>query len=101
MLKCVCSVTMEAQAMPQAPVVYVVNVKSKGKTHRVISPCTPPAANRAPPQRVHCGWRIKKSTSLVFYSEQIKWTSLCKKCFPHGLYLPAPREDEEEPIEDE
>ena len=83
--------------MPQAAVVYAVNVESKGKTHRVISPCTLPGA---PPQRVHCGWRIKKWTSLVYYSEQIKWTSLCKKCFPHGLNLPAPRENEEEPIED-
>ena len=79
---------------PRMAPVYAVNEKAKGKTHRVIKQTALLPRGR---QRVHCGWRITKATSMVFWSSEVKDAAFCRKCFP---YLPpAPRQNEES-IED-
>ncbi len=59
---------------------YAVNNKARGKVHRVTA-----ATARLPhhKQRVACGWPIKRSTSIVYYSRQLKFCpKFCLKCFP-------------------
>lgn len=60
--------------------VYAANSKAKGKVHRVTADTA-----RLPhhQQRVACGWRIKQSTSIVYYSRRLKWGTFCRKCFPN------------------
>ena len=72
----------------------LLKLSHKGKTHRVIKQTALLPRGR---QRVHCGWRITKATSMVFWSSEVKDAALCRRCFP---YLPpAPRQNEES-IED-
>ena len=61
---------------------YAVNTKARGKVHRVTA-----ATARLPhlKQRVACGWPIKRSTSIVYYSRHLQsCLQLCLKCFPPG-----------------
>ena len=69
-------------AVTERVTAYAVNSKARGKVHRVT-----PATARLPPhrQRVACGWFIKRSTSIVYYSRAIKWGTRCLKCFPPQL----------------
>ena len=70
-------------------IAYAVNNKAKGKIHRV----TFETAQMPPEkQKVRCGWRITKSTSIVYHTTLVKWGTPCKKCFPET----GPEEEDSE-----
>ena len=75
---------------------YVVNVRDKGRCHRV-----PRDAMVLPKQkrRSACGWRFGSAVSLAF-TKTSKWGSLCRRCFPNGdMEVQACSETPIEPIE--
>jgi hypothetical protein len=67
--------------MASKRIVYAMNCKSQGRVHRVTHGTAKLPRDR---QLVHCGWRITKSVSLVYYSFSLKWGTFCKRCFPDG-----------------
>jgi len=77
------------------PVVYAVNTKVKGKTHLVTPETARLARDR---QRVRCGWRITRATSMVYYSSRLKWATFCRKCFPYSAA--APKSEDKDIVED-
>lgn len=60
-------------------ILFAVNTKAKGKIHRVTIETSRQPRQR---QRIQCGWRMKKSTSVVYICPRVKWGDLCQKCFP-------------------
>ena len=66
---------------------YVANVKHNGRVHRVID---------SDGLRVHCGWQIKKSVSMVFECYRIRYGQLCQRCFPIAEVKPSNDEDIEQ-----
>ncbi len=65
---------------PDCRVVFAVNAKaSSRKIHRVTQPTMHLPRSQ---QRLRCGWRVSKSTSLVFSCARLRWGTLCLKCFP-------------------
>lgn len=81
--------------MAPEKIFYASNEKPRGKVHRVRGD-----AARRPRDRpsVSCGWRITKSTSLVYYSPRMKYGDLCRKCFPRGMA--DLKDDDKETIEE-
>ena len=68
-------------AQTAAPkIAFASNGKTKGKVHRVLGR----SRDRC---RVACGWRIRKSTSLVYCgmaTGKLIYGTLCMRCFPRG-----------------
>ena len=58
---------------------FAVNMKTKGKVHRLTTETVHLPRKR---QRVCCGWRIGASTAIVYNCSRLAWGDYCKKCFP-------------------
>ena len=67
-------------ALEHVKVVYAVNTKTAhGKIHRLKQDAVGKPRDK---QRALCGWAMKASVSLVYFTRQIKKGCLCRKCFP-------------------
>ena len=67
--------------MASKRIVFAVNCNAKGRVHRVTHGTAKLPRDR---QLVHCGWRITKSVSRVYYACSLKFGTLCERCFPPG-----------------
>ena len=66
--------------MEAIKVVYAVNTKTaQGKIHRLRQETVGKPRDK---QRALCGWSMKASVSLVYFTQQVKKGCLCRKCFP-------------------
>ena len=65
---------------PDRLVAFAVNAKANSrKIHRMTRLTMHLPRSQ---QRLRCGWRVSKSTSLVFSCARLRWGTLCLKCFP-------------------
>lgn len=75
-------------------IAFASNGKTKGKVHRVLGR----SRDRC---HVACGWRITRSTSLVYCgmaTGKMIYGPLCMKCFPRGVTMPAADETDRDAI---
>ncbi len=84
---------------PVRRVLFAVNAKaSSRKIHRVTQPTMHLPRSQ---QRLRCGWRVSKSTSLVFSCARLRWGTVCLKCFPPnaGANTEGPKQTGDDHIE--
>ena len=78
--------------MEAVKIVYAVNTKtSQGKIHRLRQETVGKPRDK---QRALCGWSMKASVSLVYFTQQIKKGHFCRKCFPRIRKYEHPSKDE-------